>query len=203
MERSAAIVSFDMQGQVTGANGNFLSLFGYRFEEIAGQHHRLFCQPGYAESPEHQAFWRRLRSYQCDAGEYCRVSKKGLPVWIHGSYNPLLDQDGQQIGVVKFASDINAEKQAVEAREAAERLQHIEAIDRKTMVETILGQVAHIVDSIDAIARQTNMLALNATIEASGAGDAGRGFAVVAAEIKRLASDTQSATVNARAPILR
>jgi methyl-accepting chemotaxis protein len=203
MERSSAVISFDMAGCVTGANANFLSLFGYRYEEIAGRHHRLFCRADYAESEEYRAFWRRLRSDHFEKGEYCRIDKHGNPVWIHGSYNPLHDEDGQQIGVVKFANDISAEKHAVEAREVLESQSREEAMTRQAMVEQILTQVAIIVDSIDGIARQTNLLALNAAIEAARAGDTGRGFAVVAAEVKKLAVDTQSATASARTLIMR
>jgi methyl-accepting chemotaxis protein len=50
------------------------------------------------------------------------------------------------------------------------------------------------VQSIQQIARRTNLLALNATIEAAHAGDAGRGFAVVAQEVKALARQTGGAS---------
>ncbi len=59
---------------------------------------------------------------------------------------------------------------------------------------TAMQQVRRTADTIDTIARTTNMLALNAAIEAERAGDAGRTFAVVAAEVKKLALDTRVAT---------
>ena len=58
-----------------------------------------------------------------------------------------------------------------------------------------MEQVKRVSQSIDTIARTTNMLALNAAIEAEKAGDAGQTFAVVASEVKKLALDTRKAAV--------
>jgi methyl-accepting chemotaxis protein len=72
-----------------------------------------------------------------------------------------------------------------------------DARSTRTSVEALkqaADQIGEIIETIGAIAGQTNMLALNATIEAARAGAAGKGFAVVASEVKALANETAKAT---------
>lgn len=56
-------------------------------------------------------------------------------------------------------------------------------------------EISKIIEMISNISDQTNLLALNAAIEAARAGDAGRGFAVVAEEVRKLAEQSSTATV--------
>ncbi len=109
--RSQAVIEFGMDGRVLDANANFLSVLGYSLDEIHGQHHSMFVAEAERQSPAYRAFWDRLARGEYDAGQYKRIGKGGREVWIQASYNPVLDAEGKPAKVVKFATDITAEKQ--------------------------------------------------------------------------------------------
>ncbi len=111
INRSQAVIEFELDGTIITANDNFLSAVGYSLDEIAGQHHRIFVDPEYAESDEYRQFWANLRTGNFDAGEYMRFTKFGDEIWIQASYNPVFDESGNPIKVVKFASDITEQKE--------------------------------------------------------------------------------------------
>ncbi len=112
IECSMAVIEFDLQGHVLRANDNFLKTMGYRAEQIVGQPHRLLCTPAFARSAEYQQLWSNLRSGQFQAGTYERVGDKGQSVWLEASYNPVRDEAGQVIKVVKYAMDVTHRLQA-------------------------------------------------------------------------------------------
>ncbi len=108
--KSMGMIEFAMDGTVISANQNFLGVLNYSMEEVKGKHHRMFVDPAYANSPDYRAFWEKLNRGEYDAGEYKRIGKGGKEVWIQASYNPILDRNGRPYKVIKFATDITAQK---------------------------------------------------------------------------------------------
>lgn len=107
-----AVIEFDLDGFVLDANDIFLSLMGYRHEEIVGKHHGIFVSGDEVVSAQYKAFWKTLKQGNFIASEFKRIAKDGRDVWIQASYNPILDATGQPTRIVKFATDVTAVKLA-------------------------------------------------------------------------------------------
>lgn len=110
LNKSQAVIEFDLDGTIITANSNFLKTMGYSLEEIQGKHHSLFADSDYKESEDYKNFWTRLKQGEYDSGQYKRIGKNGAEVWIQASYNPIFDEKGKPYKVVKFATDISEEK---------------------------------------------------------------------------------------------
>lgn len=121
IDRSMAVIEFNLDGTVRTANANFLQLMGYQLDDVVGQHHRMFCDPEYARSAEYQEFWTRLNRGQFFADRYRRVARDGRVIWLNATYNPVFDERGKPSRIIKFATDITLriERQQEEQRTVA------------------------------------------------------------------------------------
>ncbi len=62
IHRSQAVIEFNLDGTIITANENFLNAMGYDLSEVQGKHHRIFCDPAFAQSQEYHDFWAKLNS---------------------------------------------------------------------------------------------------------------------------------------------
>jgi methyl-accepting chemotaxis protein len=129
ISRSQAVIDFKLDGTIVTANENFLNALGYSLDEICGKHHSMFVEPAVRDSDDYREFWAKLGQGEFQAGQYRRIGKGGREIWIQASYNPVLDKRGKPAGVIKFATDITAEK--IRSMEADGK---IAAIDRAQAV---------------------------------------------------------------------
>jgi methyl-accepting chemotaxis protein len=110
IDKSQAVIEFKLDGTIVTANRNFLDAMGYSLAEIQGRHHSLFVAPAERDSAAYRQFWARLNHGEFQAAQYKRFGKDGKEIWIQASYNPILDAGGKPIAVIKFATDITAQK---------------------------------------------------------------------------------------------
>ena len=124
-----AIIEFETDGTIITANKNFLDVVKYPLEEIQGKHHRIFCDEKYIASEEYVKFWQDLSRGIAKNGEFKRFNSEKEEFWIHANYTPILDEVGNVIKIVKFASDITRQK-----RESYETDAKLEGINRNQAV---------------------------------------------------------------------
>jgi methyl-accepting chemotaxis protein len=129
IDRAQAVIEFDLRGRILTANQNFLDAVGYTLPEIRGKHHRIFVDPAHAASDAYAEFWERLGKGKYESGEFKRFDKDGREVWLQATYNPILDENGRPLKIVKFASDVTREK-----RRNAEFMGKVAAMDRAQAV---------------------------------------------------------------------
>src|ERR1022692_4502184 len=108
--KAQAVIEFELDGTIRGANELFLRTVGYALDEIKGKHHSLFVEPGYRDSGDYRAFWAKLGRGAYDAGQYRRIGKGGREIWLQASHNPILDRNGRPFQVAEYAARITAQK---------------------------------------------------------------------------------------------
>ncbi|MEO0424217.1 MAG: diguanylate cyclase [Pseudomonadota bacterium] len=114
-----AVICFSPEGVIQTYNDNYAAATGYAPGELIGQHHRVFCPEEFVDSPEYEQWWARLASGESLQGEYLRKTKRGDELWIRAVYAPVRDRNGRVVRVIKYATDITAEKQATRQLQAA------------------------------------------------------------------------------------
>lgn len=178
--RSTAVIQFNLDGTVITANNQFQQAMGYRLNELVGQHHRKFCTPEEANSPEYDAFWRKLNSGEYVADRFKRIDSRGNEVWLEATYNPVYDAEGNLSKVVKFASVVTDQvAREAEVREGASiaydvsQQTDVSAQKGTTVVQEtvetmqkIAAQMQAATESIEALSKQS--LQINAIVQTIG-----------------------------------
>ncbi len=134
--KSQAVIEFAMDGTILTANDNFLNVVGYSLDEIQGKHHSMFVEEDYKNSPEYKQLWEKLNNGIYDNGDYKRIGKNGKEIWIQASYNPVMGEDGKPCKVVKYATDITKQMDA---------LNNIENL----VADAVAGKLANRIDTTE------------------------------------------------------
>jgi PAS domain S-box-containing protein len=109
INRSNAIIYFDLQGFILGVNAIFLKAMGYKENEhdkLIGKHHSIFVSYEYSKSDEYIKFWDTLREGKFFEGEFERKKIDGSVIYLQATYNPIFDESGAITKIMKIATDI-------------------------------------------------------------------------------------------------
>ncbi|MDN4604302.1 methyl-accepting chemotaxis protein [Paenibacillus sp. F6_3S_P_1C] len=217
MEKSLAMIRFNLDRRVTYVNEVFAQTMGYTVAEMFGMMHQQFCFDEFVNNPEYEAFWSSMLNGTSFQDKIERKDAKGNSVWLEATYMPVYDELNQNIvGVCKIATNITTRQNNISAvvnelksmshdmnehadigiersRELMSSITYISDVssqNRATLnhLQEQARSIQGVVKTIREIASQTQLLALNAAIEAAHAGEYGRGFDVVAKEVRKLSA---------------
>ncbi len=172
LQRSTAVIEFDLNGNVLAANDRFLKGMGYSLNQIVGKHHRMFCEPSEYNSTAYQAFWEKLRRGEFIADRFKRVDSYGHTVWLEASYNPISDSHGRLYKIVKFATvitdQVNNETAVAQAADIAYTTsQHTDATAKKgsdvvqqtvNVMRELAAQMEAAAEGIAALDKQSQII---------------------------------------------
>lgn len=154
LDKSMAVIEFKPDGRIVRANQNFLQTVQYSLTEISGQHHRMFCRPDFiAAQPR---FWDELAAGQYKHGRFERVNKSGQSIWLEATYNPIVDESGKVVKVIKFASDITAK---VLHQQQVQQVAQL-ALQSSHQTVMVAGQSKNLLQSV-----QKNSAAISAEVQ--------------------------------------
>ena len=135
INKSNAVIEFDIEGNIYFANDLFLETLGYSSnEELIGKHHSIFVEDEYKETEEYKKFWEILKTGEFFRGEIIRKKKDGNLIYLQATYNPIIDINGNPYRVMKIATDITENhNQQVEIEKKNTYLEHAAKILRHDM----------------------------------------------------------------------
>ena len=194
MNRSQAVIEFDLDGTILDANSNFLSLMGYKLDEVRGRHHSMFVDPAEAATPAYGQFWKSLGQGEFQIAEYRRLAKGSREVWIQASYNPIMSSDGKPSKVVKYATDVTAQVAGRARRQELSRFVTSELLEVDAMVSQTSRQASGVIDTARATSMNVQAVAAGAEQLAASVNEIGRQITEASRSTSAATSEAQRAT---------
>jgi PAS domain S-box-containing protein len=158
INRSNAVIEFDLDGNIKFANNAFLDTIGYSHDEIVGKHHSLFVEDSVKDTEEYKDFWKSLKEGNFFRGEIIRRKKNGKLIHLQATYNPIIGNEGKPYRVMKIATDITESfNQQKEIEKKNTYLEHAAKILRHDMHSGINTYMPRGLSSLDRRLSEDNI----------------------------------------------
>ncbi len=204
--RAQAVIEFTPSGEIVAANENFLNATGYTLTEIKGKSHRMFLAEGADGDQEFATLWSELRSNRARIGDITRFGKSGRKLFLNASYNPITDEKGHVIKVVKFATDVSDRVHAVNTIGAALgkmaqgdvsfTLDQPFARDFEALRTNLNEAITQLASTLGAVAQSTDQIDSGSREISSSAEDLSKRTEQQAASLEETAAALDQITVN-------
>ena len=158
INRSNAIIYFDLEGFILGVNAIFLNTMGFQEEEhekIIGKHHSIFVSYEYSKSDDYVKFWETLRGGNFFEGEFERKKIDGSSVYLQATYNPIYDEEGNVTKIMKIATNIS---DTINTKKEVEKLTkdlQIELLNSEKLKDDIEKEKNSAVNDLDVMIKKS------------------------------------------------
>jgi PAS domain S-box-containing protein len=162
INRSNAVIEFDLNGNIKFANELFLKTLGYsKNVDLIGKHHSIFIEDDEKHTQEYFEFWESLRKGNFFSGEITRKKRDGSLIYLQATYNPIVGADGKPYRVLKIATDVtNTYNQQKEIEKKNTYLEHAAKILRHDMHSGINTYIPRGLSSLERRLKPEDIAAL-------------------------------------------
>ncbi|APF81242.1 diguanylate cyclase [Vibrio cholerae] len=109
LDKVYAIAEIDLLGNICNINENFSKILKYSYEELIGKPYSTIFND--FDKKNISSFWKGVLSGEIKSGDFLRIDKYGIGVWLNASYTQIKDSSGNVIGILKLATDITEKRQ--------------------------------------------------------------------------------------------
>lgn len=110
LDRSLAMVEFEVSGKIRAANATFCGILGYSVAELQGRDDGLFV--GSKETHDRRELWAKLRRGESASGVFPQMDRNGRQVWLHANLIPVKGTGGRVSKIIAIATDVTQETTA-------------------------------------------------------------------------------------------
>ncbi|WMN11529.1 PAS domain S-box protein [Marivirga salinae] len=111
INKTIGSLEFDKKGKIVKANEIYLSITGFKLEDIQGKSYFDLLPEKDRFKPQYQLMWESLQSGKFFSGEFKQVDKNGHEVWLSGTINPIYDNEQNLEKVLLLAQFTTKSKQ--------------------------------------------------------------------------------------------
>ncbi len=136
INRTILVAEFDMKGKILFANKKFSELFNYSEKELISKHHEILITEEFAKSEQYKNAWDQLNKGEYITETFTFVSKNKSKIFIHGTYTPVKNSNGEIIKILLTGFDTTELIKRTEELKAREtelsfRLEELNALQNK------------------------------------------------------------------------
>lgn len=193
IDLSMILITFSPDGDILSANDNFLKAMGYSLNQVQGRSHSMFCLPQWRDSRSYNSHWHRLKEGEFIVGRFERLTQSGKSVWLEASYNPVIDDEGRVVKVVKIAQDITY--QMAQQRQQESMMVHVHELSLNTD-KTVAEGVTIVQKAVEGM-QEVEVLAKHTAEIISQLGQTSERIGEMVDTIRRISSQTNLLAINA------